>query len=154
MSVSFSTDTNPANFKWFLHGQEGCFTHKGHAEQHFEGVVRLPKKLKPKNELAIAKDIMTTVQNSAAACQVYFKRTGDFLSRQFVHALKHTNDNLETINVDTSPADRLLQALDENEDVDYIAMFADNGPDLFTETSIRGDGVVHRRHEVSLLCRA
>ena len=58
MSVSFSTDTNPANFKWFLHGQEGCFTHKGHAEQHFDGVVRLPKKLKPKNELAIAKDIM------------------------------------------------------------------------------------------------
>ena len=44
MLVSFTTDTNPANFKWFLHGQEGCFTHKGHAEQHFDGVVRFPIK--------------------------------------------------------------------------------------------------------------
>ena len=57
MSDSFTLDTNPENLKWFLHGG-GCFTHKGHAEQRLEGVASLPKKLKPKRELTIAKEIM------------------------------------------------------------------------------------------------
>ena len=93
MSNSDSPDTNPDNLKWFLHG-DGCFTHKGYAEQRFKGVVPLPKKLKPERELTIAKGITTTVQNSTAACSAYFKKTGDVLSRLFVHALKHTDDNL------------------------------------------------------------
>ena len=108
----------------------------------------MPKKLKPKRELTIAKDIMTTAHNSAAACSVYFKRTGDRLSRQFVYALKHTNDNLEATRDDTTAAGRLLKALDEHEDVNYIAMFGDDSSELFTETPIHGHVVQQETHAV------
>ena len=67
MADADTPDTNPYRMLWFLYGG-GFFTHKGHAEQQFEGAVSLPKKLKPKRELDIAKGIITAVQNFTAAC--------------------------------------------------------------------------------------
>ena len=91
---------------------------------------------------------MTIVQNSTAACSIYFKRAGNRLSRQFVHAPKHTYDNLENIHNGTTAADQLLKALDENEGVDYIAMFGDDSSKLFLKTSLHGHGVHHHTRAV------
>ena len=64
--------------------------------------------------------------------------------------LKRPDHNLATIKDDSStPADRLLKALDENEDVDYIAMFADGTSDFFTGTSIDGEPIQQATHAVS-----
>ena len=133
-------------FQWFVHG-DAAFVHKGHPIRRLNGVSALPKRLKDTNELEIAKSIMTSLHDSSAACTVYFQRTGDTLSRQFLHNLKRSDQNLATTAITnddaSSPADRLLKALDENEDVDYIAMFADDTSELFTETSIYGDRIQH-----------
>ena len=133
-------------FQWFVHG-DAAFVHKGHPIRRLNGVTALPKRLKDTNELEIAKSIMTSLHDSSAACTVYFQRTGDTLSRQFLHNLKRSDQNLATTAITnddaSSPADRLLKALDENEDVDYIAMFADDTSELFTETSIYGERFQH-----------
>ena len=139
-------------FQWFVHG-DAAFVHKGHPIRRLNGVTALPKRLKDTNELEIAKSIMTSLHDSSAACNVYFQRTGDTLSRQFLHNLKRSDQNLATTAItkddSSSPADRLLKALDENEDFDYIAMFADDTSELFTETSIYGVPIQQAKHAVS-----
>ena len=93
---------------------------------------------------------MKPLHDSTAACSVHFQRTGEILPWKFIHNLKRPDQNLVTSKDGSStPADRLLQALDENEDADYIAMFADDTSNLFTETSIDGDAVQHATHGVS-----
>ena len=102
----------------------------------------LPKRIKDTNELEVAKSVMTSLHDSTAACSVYFQRTGDMLPRHFLGNLKRSDHRLATIKDGSStPADRLLKALDENENGDYIAMFADGTSDLFTETSTDGGAI-------------
>ena len=99
----------------------------------------LPTPLKNAEELEIAKDIMLACQDSTAVCSVYYFRTGDRLTRQFVHRLKKTNDAMVTeTQSDSTPASRLLESLNDEHECDYIAMFATGNEELMTETTIFG----------------
>ena len=96
------------------------------------------------------------MQLRTAVCSVYYFRTGGRLTRQFVHRLKKTKDDMAIeSHSDSAPASRLLESLNDEQECDYIAMFATGNADLLTETTIFGEHTIEeRRSPRPLRCKS